>query len=67
MFCPYYVRHRQFLTSCVREILKKNDLEVTNDNIDLYLYGHSALNDRDNRKIIEATIEYIKCTNRFST
>ena len=67
LICPFYVRHRQSLTSCVYRILEKNNLEVTNDTIDVYLYGHSSLDDRDNRKILEATIEYVKCTNRFST
>ena len=36
-------------------------------NTELYLHGHSSLKNLDNQKIIEATIEYIKNTNRFST
>ena len=36
-------------------------------NTELYMYGHSSLKNLDNQKILEATIEYIKNTNRFLT
>ena len=36
-------------------------------NTELYLYGHSSLKNLDSQNNLEATIEYIKNTNRFST
>ena len=67
LFCPLYIiTHRETLTARVNEILRKNNLDFI-ANTELYLYGHSSLKNLDNQKILEATIEYIKNTKRFST
>ena len=63
--CPFYISHRDVLTSCVNEILRNKNLIVPTNSVDLYLYGHSSLSHADNKKIIEATLEYVKNTNRL--
>ena len=66
LFCPFYITHRETLNARVNEILRRNNLDFI-ANTELYLYGHSSLKNLDNQKILAATIEYIKNTNRFST
>ena len=63
LFCPLYITHRETLTARVNEMLRKNNMDFI-ANTELYLYGHSSLKHLDNQKILEATIEYIKNTNR---
>ena len=66
LFCPLYITHREILTTRVHEILRRNNLDFI-ANTELYLYGHPSFRNVDNQKILAATIEYIKNTNRFST
>ena len=63
--CPFYAKHRAVLVSTVGDILKKNNLALPGD-VKLYLYGHSSINNSDNREILLSTIKYITETNRFS-
>ena len=63
---PFYITHRETLTARLNEILRRNNLDFI-ANTELYLYGHSSLRNLDNQKILAATIENIKNTNRFST
>ena len=65
-FCPVYLTHRETFTARVNEILRRNNLDFIT-NTELYLYRHSSLKNLDTQKILAATIEYIKNTNRFST
>ena len=65
--CPFYRTQREFLTSTIENILRKNKLNVPMNSDDLYLYGHACLNNSDNRNIIIATLEYIKSTNRLAS
>ena len=48
-----------------RPILRARDLIQHIDNLDLYLYGLEQLSEIDNRKVIIATIKFIKQTGRF--
>ena len=66
LFCPLFITHRETLTASINEILRRNNVNFI-ANTELYLYGHSSLKKFDNQKILAATIEYIKSTNRFST
>ena len=43
------------------------NLSHLEDHSELYLYGDPSINGLDNKKIILATIKYIKETRRFST
>ena len=66
LFCQFYTNHRTALTTCVEEILCRNNINIPNNSAVLYLYGHPSLSLSDNQKIIAATLEYIKNTNRFA-
>ena len=61
-FCSSYVTQRASLTSCVSEILLKNNLNHLENHLQLYLYGHDSINYADNRKILLSTLKYIKRT-----
>ena len=66
LHCSRYTDHRTLLISNVEVILSSNNLDLLNGNeINTFLYGHPSLRFLDNQKIIHATLEYIKSTNRF--
>ena len=48
LLCPFYVRHRTALTTCVEEILHRNNLNDLKNSKNLYLYGHPSLSISDN-------------------
>ena len=64
--CPSYVNCRATLLNVVGDIVLKNNLDLRENELKLYLYGHSSINDSDNRDILLCMIKYIKETNRFS-
>ena len=72
--CLFYATQRATLASSVIEILQKYNLNNLGNQSELYLYGHHSLNNIDNRKILLATLKYIKptrhhvlfCDNRIS-
>ena len=64
--CPVYAIQRATLAASVKNILQKNNLNYLGNNSKLYLYGHPSLNSTENKKIILATIKYIKESLRFS-
>ena len=65
--CLFYATQRATLASSVIEILQKYNLNHLGNQSELYLYGHHSLNNTDNRKILLATLKYIKDTKRFLT
>ena len=65
--CPTYATHRAAMIASVNEILLKKNLYHLGNQLQLYLYGHESINYSDNRKILLATIKYIKETRRFTT
>ena len=64
--CPFYIMPREKLVEIVNRVLDRNNL-IPSNLVSLFLYGHSRLNDEDNKLILSATIDFIKSTNRFST
>ncbi len=64
--CPFYTVPRSKLIPRVSNILTEHLLNHLQENSDLYLYGHSSLNNTTNASILKFTIEYIKETNRFT-
>ena len=64
--CPVYAIQRATLAASVKNILQKNNLNYLGNNSKLYLYGHPSLNSTENKKIILATIKYMKESLRFS-
>ena len=67
LFCPYYTTQRATLISSVNEILSRNNLPNFENQMQLLLYGHDSINYVDNRKILAATLTFIKDTRRFSS
>ena len=48
-------------------ILQNNNLNNLANDPELYLYGHFSLDHIDNKRIVLATIQYVKVTRRFLT
>ena len=44
-----------------------NELPLLENQTKLLMYGHDSINFGDNRKILLATLKFIKDTHRFST
>ena len=65
--CPFYTVQRVTLVTSVKEILLKVNLIHLEDQSNLYLNCDPSINYSDNKKIILATIKYIRDTQRFST
>ena len=64
--CPFYATHREALVNTVNRILRKNGINVIDDYLQLYLYGHSSLSRIDNRIILTATIQFMKNTDHLA-
>ena len=65
--CPRYATHRATLAVKVIDILQRKNLNHLGNQLELYLDWHHSLNLIDNRKILLATMKYIKGSQRFST
>ena len=63
--CPSYAVQRVTLVTSAKEILLKVNLIHLEYHSNLYVYGDLSINYSDNKKIILATIKYIKDTRRF--
>ena len=62
--CPLFVIERNTLITSVKEILSSSNIEFE-ENKDWFLYGHPSLWDSDNKKILKATLEFIKATDHL--
>ena len=67
LFCPFYNTQRAVLIRSVNEILLMNNLPQFENQIRLLLYGHDHMKFAENKKILVATLKFIKDTHRFST
>ena len=66
LFCPFYEIHRTALINDVNQVLSDCSINFDGDLLTLFLYGHHSVNNSKNKKILTATINYIRSTNRFS-
>ena len=64
--CPLFANQREIFLGSVDDVCDTYDLPGVRDSYQFYLYGHHLLNDDDNKKILRATIKYIKDSKRFS-
>ena len=64
--CPIHAHARVFLLSTISEITLRYNLPLMSESYRFYLYGDHLLSDSDNKKVLLATIHYIKSTNRFN-
>ena len=65
--CPSYDIQRVTLVTSVNEILLKVNLNHSENQSQLYLYGDPSITNSNNKNILLSTIKYIKETQRFST
>ena len=63
--CLKFAMHRASLAVTVTDVLHRNNLIGLANNLELYLYGHPSLIPVDNKRILLATIQYIKNIQRF--
>ena len=66
LHCHYFNQHRLDLMNSVKSVL--DNFESLSDNIkkEILLYGDSRLDNNKNKFILEATLNYIKTSERFS-
>ena len=66
LHCQYYSEHRINLINSLKSI--SDDFESFSDNVqrDILLYGDSRFDTNKNKLILEATVSYIKNTDRFA-
>ena len=66
--CPLYANARVTLMNRIQTLLRSKGLITSNDNelTKVLLYGHSLLSDSDNHSILNATLDYISESSRFS-
>ena len=66
LYCHHFSQYRIDLMNSVKLILE--NFESLSDNVkkDILLYGDSRLDGNKNKFISEATLTYIKSTDRFS-
>ena len=63
--CSRFATHRAGLAVTVTDVLHRNNLIDLANNLELYLYGHPFLISVDKKRILSATIQYIKNPQRF--
>ena len=66
--CPLQANARIILLNTIRTILMPYDMVLPNPNklIELLLYGDSSISDSDNNAILNATLDFISNSNRFT-
>ena len=60
--CPIYAPQRASLAMSVIAVLTLRNLNQLANSVAIYLYGHPDLPEDDNKKVLEATIKFIKET-----
>ena len=68
LHCPDFIYHRQILFQILNPIMFVNNMHFLDDMnlVQLLLYGHEKLKRHENHSILNATINFIKTTSRFS-
>ena len=61
--CPRHLIHRNALLDRVNNLF--SELSSKSDTVRILLYGNEELDDKSQRKIIEATICFLEKTGRF--
>ena len=60
--CLKFATHRASFGVTVTDVLRRNNLIDLANNLELYQYGRPPLVSVDNKRILSATIQYIKNT-----
>ena len=66
LHCHHFSQHRLDLMNSVKSVLDNFKSLPDSDKKDIFLYGDSHLDSNKNKYILEATLNYIKNSGRFS-
>ena len=68
LHCPNFTNHRNQLFQTLTPILQINGIHFIDDNnlVHLLLYGNERFKIEENQRILQATINFIRNTSRFS-
>ena len=66
LHCHHFSKHRLVLMNSVKSVLNNFESLSDNNKKEILLYGDSRLDNNNNKFILEATINYIKNSERFS-
>ena len=64
--CQHFSNHRYDLMSSVKSIIRNSESLTDNNRINILLYDDSQFDENKNKIILEATINYLKNSERFS-
>ena len=67
--CDLHIDARKDLFEVVNPVIEGSNLQMHNNNqlVNLLLYGHAKMCERDNIVVISATLKYIHNTGRFDS
>ena len=66
MHCQHFSNHRYGLMNSVNSIIPNFESLTDNYRIDILLYGDLRFDENKNKVILEASINYLKNSKRFS-
>jgi len=66
LHCQHFAIYRKDLMNSVKSVFKNFESLNDNSKIEVLLYGDSLLDQNKNKLILEATLKYIKVSERFS-
>ena len=66
LYCEHFSNHRNDLMNSVKSIIPSFETFTDNNRIDILLYGDSRFDENKNKIILEATINYLKKSKRYS-
>ena len=66
LHCHHFAQHHIDLMNSVNSVFENFIFLPNNIKIDVLLFGDSRLEESKNKFILESTLSYIKCTERFS-
>ena len=67
LHCPLFANPRLTLLNTANELGLKYNLPDTETNYRFFLYGHHLLNQINNKRLLLATIRFVKDTKRFTS
>ena len=66
LHCHHYSQNRIYLMNSIKSVINNFESFSDNDKVEILLYGDSHLDNNKNKYILEATLNYVKNSERFS-
>ena len=66
LHCHHYSQNRIYLMNSIKCVINNFESFSDNDKVEILLYGDSHLDNNKNKYILEATLNYVKNSERFS-